>query len=242
MGFWQIMALILIFALLLLIYYLLKYLKHKKKLQADIIDLNNNLETTNQELAVAKNDNQEALEAVKSTIKSSFEKKLKLLERQNSELEIDLRNKSKELAKLGRDTKSNNQLLQQLRIAINEIEKNASTYNKARIKNLSNRLDEFLEIDDNIFEIQIDEIYQQFFLKLRTQYDELTTYDLRLCAYLKMGMKTKEIAEVLHVLPSSINVSRSRLRKKLGLDAGDDLYVFLNDFVPEENLGALNEI
>jgi DNA-binding NarL/FixJ family response regulator len=53
-------------------------------------------------------------------------------------------------------------------------------------------------------------------------------YDLRLCTYIKTGLSTREIAEMMHVLPSSINVSRSRLRKKLKLNAKEDLYTFLD--------------
>jgi hypothetical protein len=36
------------------------------------------------------------------------------------------------------------------------------------------------------------------------------------------------MADIFQVLPSSINVSRSRLRKKLNLSPDEDLYEFLN--------------
>ena len=56
----------------------------------------------------------------------------------------------------------------------------------------------------------------------------LSIYDLRMCAYLKIGLNSKEIADIFQVLPSSINVSRYRLRKKLNLSQEEDLYEFLN--------------
>ena len=95
----------------------------------------------------------------------------------------------------------------------------------AEIKRL---LDMYLETDDKTFEIQIDELHQEMFKKLRAQFPDLSLYDLRLCAYLKIGLNSKEISEMLKVLPSSINVSRSRLRKKLNLQHDEDLYGFLN--------------
>jgi DNA-binding CsgD family transcriptional regulator len=49
-----------------------------------------------------------------------------------------------------------------------------------------------------------------------------------MCAYLKIGLNSKEIADIFQVLPSSINVSRYRLRKKLNLSQEEDLYEFLN--------------
>ncbi|TVR75849.1 MAG: hypothetical protein EA412_14750, partial [Chitinophagaceae bacterium] len=47
-------------------------------------------------------------------------------------------------------------------------------------------------------------------------------------AYLKIGLNTKEIAEILNIQPSSFYISRSRLRKKLNLKPEEDLYSFLN--------------
>ncbi|MEM9260926.1 MAG: LuxR C-terminal-related transcriptional regulator, partial [Bacteroidota bacterium] len=81
---------------------------------------------------------------------------------------------------------------------------------------------------DDSFSIQMEELHQNFLTNLNARYPELTTYDLRLCAYLKSGLSTREIADLLNVLPSSVNVSRSRLRKKLQLGSKDDLYKFLN--------------
>ena len=74
----------------------------------------------------------------------------------------------------------------------------------------------------------MDELHQQFFENLRQNYPDLTNYDLRLCAYLKLGFNSKEIANMLNIMPSSIYISRSRLRKKLNLDSESDLHGFLN--------------
>lgn len=90
-------------------------------------------------------------------------------------------------------------------------------------------LDMYLETEDHTFEIQIDELHQEFFTKLRALFPDLSLYDLRLCAYLKIGLNSKEISDIMKVLPSSINVSRSRLRKKLNLLPDQDLYRVLND-------------
>ncbi len=83
--------------------------------------------------------------------------------------------------------------------------------------------------NQDTFQIHMDDINQQFIHKLKTLYPNLTIYDLRLCTYIKTGLSTKEIAKMINVLPSSINVSRSRLRKKLALEPKDDLYTFLEN-------------
>jgi DNA-binding CsgD family transcriptional regulator len=95
---------------------------------------------------------------------------------------------------------------------------------------LSRLLNASLETaNDDTFEIQMEELHQDFLAKLQARYPDLTTYDLRLSAYLKSGLSTREIAGIMNVLSSSVNVSRSRLRKKLLLDPKEDLYKFLNN-------------
>lgn len=74
----------------------------------------------------------------------------------------------------------------------------------------------------------MDELHQEFFKAMKKRFPNLSIYDLRLCAYLKIGLNSKEMADIFQVLPSSINVSRSRLRKKLNLSPDEDLYEFLN--------------
>jgi AraC family chitin signaling transcriptional activator len=65
-------------------------------------------------------------------------------------------------------------------------------------------------------------------LLLIAKKNDISIHDLRLCAYLKIGMNSKEIAEVMNIQPSSAFVSRSRLRKKLNLRVDEDINSFLN--------------
>lgn len=58
---------------------------------------------------------------------------------------------------------------------------------------------------------------------------ELTENDLRLCAYIRIGMRAKEIASMLQVTSASVNTHRYRLRKKLGLDKDASLDDFVRD-------------
>ena len=115
-----------------------------------------------------------------------------------------------------------NRLLQKLKDKIASIETRSPEPSR-RWAEMSRLLDGKPIGEDHTFEIQIDELNQEFLHRLKGAYPTLTTYDLRLATYLKMGLSSREIAELLNVLPSSVNVSRSRLRKKLNLDAERDL-------------------
>ena len=143
-----------------------------------------------------------------------------------ADLKKRLRSKTVELAKKGKENEDKNRLLQTLRDKINTIESQSDDPGR-RWAEMSRLLKNKMGSEDHTFEMQIDELNQDFQRRLKADYPALTTYDLRLAAYLKMGLSSREIAELLNVLPSSINVSRSRLRKKLNLEAEVDLYEFL---------------
>lgn len=155
--------------------------------------------------------------------------KQKQLEIERNSLTLKIRNKTIELANKAKDDDDKNRLLHALKEKIDEAERNPSV-SQNRWKELRRLLNSYLEIDDNTFEIQMDELHQEFFKNLKEKFPNLSIYDLRMCAYLKIGLNSKEMSEIFQVLPSSINVSRSRLRKKLNLSSEDDLYAFLNRF------------
>ena len=77
------------------------------------------------------------------------------------------------------------------------------------------------------FRLHFDSVHPDFFSKLKEVSPDLTENDLRLCAYLRIGLRAKQIAEMLHISADSVNSNRYRLRKKLGLERGESL----DDFV-----------
>ncbi len=188
-----------------------------------------------EEMSQWKNNQSKEFKRLSEKRNQEYISELNSLKANNKELKKDIKKKSIELAKKAKENKSNNHILQKIKDRLEEIEKNPSLITKMKLKGIRRLLDQYLEIDDNTFEIQIDEIHQEFFKTLKKEYPDLTTYDLRLSAYLKMGLNTKEIAEIVNVLPSSINVSRSRLRKKLNLEAGEDLFEFMNQLESEKS-------
>lgn len=152
------------------------------------------------------------------------------LEKEKKALQQQVKQKSIELTKKAKENEDKNRLLYLLKEKMDQVQGEPKV-NKARWAEMQRMLESYLESNDKVFEIQIDELHQEFFNALREQFPDLSVYDMRLCAYLKMGLNSKEIADMLQVLPSSINVSRSRLRKKLNLQPDEDLHRFLNGIV-----------
>lgn len=78
------------------------------------------------------------------------------------------------------------------------------------------------------FRTAFDRVHPSFFRTLERECPQLTKNDHRLCAFLLLGMSTKEIAALTFREVRSIESSRLRLRKKLNLPSGTSLYDFLN--------------
>jgi len=74
-----------------------------------------------------------------------------------------------------------------------------------------------LEEDWKDFKLHFEKVHRDFFQKLRNQCPGLTENDLRLCAYIRIGMRIKQIAQMLSVSSESVKTNRYRLRKKLDL-------------------------
>ena len=82
--------------------------------------------------------------------------------------------------------------------------------------------------DWETFKTYFSEVHNDFDQKLKTLYADISEKEIRLAAFLRMNLTTKEIAATMNVLPDSILKSKYRLKKKLGLDKETDLTGFLN--------------
>ncbi|MFK5856501.1 MAG: tetratricopeptide repeat protein [Bacteroidota bacterium] len=78
------------------------------------------------------------------------------------------------------------------------------------------------------FEIRFQEVYTGFYKKLNINFSDLTPNELRLCAFLRLNMTTKEIAAITYQSTNSIVVARHRLRKKLNIEKEENLISFLS--------------
>ncbi|MDR2234425.1 MAG: LuxR C-terminal-related transcriptional regulator [Tannerella sp.] len=86
---------------------------------------------------------------------------------------------------------------------------------------------------DNDFEkakFHIQELHPQFFKMLNEKSKQkLTSLDLKYCAYLYLGMNTKQIADLLNVEAKSVRMTKYRLKQKFDLDTETDLVGYLKN-------------
>jgi PAS domain S-box-containing protein len=79
-----------------------------------------------------------------------------------------------------------------------------------------------------ILETNLKNIISPFSHKLSLKYMNLTNREVRVAELIKEGKSSKEIADLLNVTESSVNINRYRIRKKLGLKKQDNLTVYFS--------------
>ena len=77
------------------------------------------------------------------------------------------------------------------------------------------------------FEKRFSEIHSDFYSLLLNQYPNLSQNEVKLSAFLKLGMNTKEICSITFQSVRAVEAARLRLRKKLSLSSSDNLCMFL---------------
>lgn len=78
------------------------------------------------------------------------------------------------------------------------------------------------------FSVHFDAVHVNFLKRLQETYPRITNTELRLSAYLKMNLSTKEIASLMKISPRGVEVGRYRLRKKLNLPSHTNLFEFFS--------------
>lgn len=100
------------------------------------------------------------------------------------------------------------------------------------LKNLIHEIDSNTDLDEQWeqFKLHFESVHKGFFERLLKQFPKLTPNELKLCAYLRMNLSTKEIAQMLNISTESVTTKRYRLRKKLGLEKDENLVGFIGGF------------
>jgi DNA-binding CsgD family transcriptional regulator len=81
------------------------------------------------------------------------------------------------------------------------------------------------------FEVRFTQVHKDFYNRLNTDYPDLTPNEIKLCAFLRLNMTTKDISAITRQSVHSINVARTRLRKKMNLsNSEENLVNFLMKF------------
>ncbi|MGB5988988.1 MAG: LuxR C-terminal-related transcriptional regulator [Marinifilaceae bacterium] len=151
----------------------------------------------------------------------------------NESLNSEIINKSKQLADSTISLIEKKSLLSKIRKEIlSHKEILGNQYPNKYCNAIINMIDEHLN-DNNewdVFQANFNIAHNYFFKNISSKHSNLTPTDLRVCAYLKMNLSTKEIASLMNVSPKSVEVSRYRIRKKMDLNKDESLTNYVMSF------------
>ncbi len=154
-----------------------------------------------------------------------------IVQLQNDKLETEVNFKNKELATMGMHLLQKNKLISKIKDEILVIGKAAPTdgdYN-SYIRKVTRLLNEAEngDADWEHFSVHFDHVHSNFLTKLKQRFPNLGANDLKLCAYLKLNLSSKEIAQLMGISSRAIEVSRYRLRKKIQVPQELSLFDYL---------------
>jgi ligand-binding sensor domain-containing protein/DNA-binding CsgD family transcriptional regulator len=161
------------------------------------------------------------------------EKEIIRLRNEKLESEIDLKNT--ELASTTLNLIQKGEMLVKVKEEfermkrVNELDKDSDDYKKI-LKMLG---EDKMKKNWEQFAVHFDKVHSDFLVSIKTAFPNLTPSELKLCAYLRLSLSSKEIAQIMNITIKSVELGRHRLRKKLGIAPDVNLFNFLLNFHSE---------
>ena len=143
-----------------------------------------------------------------------------IIELRNEKLQSEVEHKNSELASSAMNLVQKKEMLSKLKEdlvqykAAPDASKATKEFQKI-LKLIDKELDHNEEWEQ--FAVHFDSVHTNYLKKLKDQYPSLTTSDLKLAAYLRLNLSSKEIAQLMNISIRGVETSRYRLRKKLEL-------------------------
>ncbi|MDG2195124.1 MAG: triple tyrosine motif-containing protein [Polaribacter sp.] len=154
----------------------------------------------------------------------ALENEQQLMRLKNEQLKMDVDSKNRELAASTMSIIKKNEFL-------NTIKQELKNKGDHQIHRVIKIIDKDLNNTDDwkLFKEAFNNADKDFIKKIKSKHALLTPNDLRLCAYLRLNLSSKEIAPLLNISPKSVEVKRYRLRKKINLPHESNLIDYILD-------------
>lgn len=150
-----------------------------------------------------------------------------IIKLKNENLQAQIENKNSELATNAMSLVQKSELLSKIKEELIALKNNTESVKESKdFKKVISIINKELEIsnDWDQFAVHFDEVHTNFLTTLKKNYPALTSSELKLCAYLRLNLTTKEIAQLMNISIRGVETSRYRVRKKFGLSAEQNLF------------------
>ena len=157
---------------------------------------------------------------------------LKVVLSENQALHNAVEQKRQEVMNVALSIVEQKEFLESLDAMVKRLAKTEDLREKDRIiaelgSSIKQRLSYDRDVDSQYFYAQAESLHEDFNAKLSENFPDLTQQERRLATLLRLGFSSKYIATLMNITPKSVEISRYRLRQKLGLAKGDNLVNFI---------------
>ncbi|SDD08020.1 Y_Y_Y domain-containing protein [Algoriphagus faecimaris] len=199
---------------ILLLYLLLKYLDSKMKKEAEQI----------------KAAQSKVIQQKETDLRQSQAELEKL---KTEKLKSEINSKNKELASATMHLINKNGFIVHTKTHLNSIIK------KSKNQEVKNEIKKIIQsIEKNIagdkeweqFEMHFDQVHGDFMTRFKNAFPDLSPQEIKLSAYLRMNLSSKEIANLMNITIRGVEIARYRLRKKIKLERSENLQEFILKF------------
>ncbi len=157
----------------------------------------------------------------------------------NEKLDAEIKHKNTELASATMNLIQKRELILKLKKELQQLQKNTKiAANITIIKQLLKALSEEEKLDEewNNFFRHFNSVHGDFLTILKNKFPTLSPHNLRLCAYLRMNLSSKEIAPLMGISTRGVEINRYRLRKKLDIPTEANLIEYLLNIEKDQDL------
>lgn len=165
--------------------------------------------------------------------REALEAEKEIIRLRNEKLRKEMIMKDKELANSTMETIQKNKLLNKIKTELRKIQGKARNQEvKEAISSLIRKINREVDTEKQweVFETHFESVHEAFLTRIKEAYPDLSPRELKLCAYLRMNISSKEIAALMNISTRGVEISRDRLRKKLGLSRDQNLTEFILTF------------
>lgn len=157
---------------------------------------------------------------------------MKVILSENQALHENLEIKRQEVMNVALSICEQKEFLESLHALVKEIEESDDQTKKDELTSqlgasIRQRLSYDRDVDTSYFYAKAESVHEDFNQKLSEAFPDLTPQEKRLATLLRLGFSSKYIATLMNITPKSVEISRYRLRQKLGLGKGDNLVNYI---------------
>lgn len=209
--------------------------RRKYRKRAEILEKNKRRELAEkqqklQEMQESKEKEIQAEQRKRAEVEQKKEEELSQL--REEKLESELRHLNNLLAASTMNLVVKNEFIETVKDELKEVKKGGKPETRYAIDSLVKEIDTNLKLQEDWerFEHHFDQVHGDFLDRIRSEFHDLTPQDQKLCAYLRLNLSTKEIAQLLSISIRGVEVARYRLRKRLNMETNQNLSKFILEY------------